>query len=203
MSLGTIVQTNRMGQEGKEKTRVHTSSFKIRISAPKGRASFFIVEISSGQFWEQGGLNQKAIKSPSYPRYFAHGLPLGSSLFWPLGEQSLPSGDLHPSGCSQSGGGHGPCALCCSARVEAGRESREGWVGECPWFSLPPAGLSPEWSLSLTLHFSCPFIVSARLQVTSHTYAWWFILILESGHYRRSGISVLGTDGIWSKECGV
>lgn len=107
VSLGTIVQANRMGQEGKEKARVHTSSFKIRLSPPKGRASFFIVEISSGQFWEQGGLNQKAIKSPSYPsmgttRYFAHELPLGFSLFWPLGEQSLPSGDPHPPGCSQS-----------------------------------------------------------------------------------------------------
>lgn len=73
-------------------------------------------------------------------------------------------------------------------------------MGECLWFSLPAAGLSPEWSFSLTLHFSFPFILSARHMVTSHAYACWFILILEGGHYHKSGVPLLGTDGIWSKE---
>ena len=41
LSLGMIVQANRMGQEGKEKATVHRSSFKIRMSALK-RQSFLL-----------------------------------------------------------------------------------------------------------------------------------------------------------------
>ena len=55
----------------------------------------------------------------------------------------------------------GKGALYSSAGVEAGREWREGRMGECQRFTLPPAGLSPGWSFPLTLYFNFHFIISA------------------------------------------